>query len=240
MDLNWLECLFLGFVSGFADVLPVSSQAHRAIILKIFGATGEPLLLRLAIHLAVLGTMYYCCSNHIRRLYRQIMLNRVPKKRRKRPVEPKVIAEFKVLRVMIIPVVLSWFLYGKTAAWGMRLNLIALFLLLNGVILYIPRLMPTGNKDGLSMSMLDSLLMGMGESLAVLPGVSPVAGAVSVASVCGAERQFALGVTYLAHIVMTIGLVFLDVIAIANGNVVFSGPVLMCCLVAAAAAAAGT
>ena len=53
MDLNWLECLFLGLISGFADMLPVSAQAHKAVFLKIFGATGEPLLLRLAVHLAI-------------------------------------------------------------------------------------------------------------------------------------------------------------------------------------------
>ena len=240
MDLNWFECLFLGLVSGFSDVLPVSAQAHKAIFLKIFGANGEPALLRLAIHAAIFATVYFCLSNHIRRMVRQLKLTQIPKNRRKRPVDSKTIAEFKVLRVMIIPVILSLFLYSKTSGWNNRLNLTAVFLLLNGVILYLPRLMPTGTKDGLSMSMLDSLLMGLGGALAVLPGVSSVGATISVASVCGSERHFALNLAYLAHMVLTAGLILLDVLAIVAGNVVFSIPILICCVAAAAAAAVGT
>ena len=240
MDLNWFECLFLGLVSGFSDVLPVSAQAHKAIFLKIFGANGEPALLRLAIHTAIFVTVYFCLSNHIRRMVRQLQLTQIPKNRRKRPVDSKTIAEFKVLRVMIIPVILSLFLYSKTSGWNNRLNLTAIFLLLNGVILYLPRLMPTGNKDGLSMSMLDSLLMGLGGALAELPGVSSVGATISVASVCGSERHFALNLAYLAHMVLTAGLILLDVLAIVAGNVVFSIPILICCVAAAAAAAVGT
>ncbi len=240
MDLNWLESLFLGLVSGFTDVLPVSAQAHKAIFLKIFGATGEPPLLRLAIHLAVFGTLYYCCSNHLRRLLRQLRLARVPKKKRKRPLDAKTIAEFKVLRVMVIPVIASFFLYSKTEGWGNRLNLTAVFLLLNGVIMYLPKLMPTGNKDALSMSILDSLVMGLGSVAAVLPGVSSVGATLSLASICGSERQFALNLSYLVQLIITGGLVVMDVMAVVNGNVAYNVPVLVCCLAAAAAAAAGT
>ena len=240
MDLNWLECLVIGLVSGFADVLPVSAQAHKAIFLKIFGATGEPPLLRLAIHLAIFGTLYFCCNNNLRRLGRQLKLAQTPKKKRKRPLDPKSLAEVKVLRMMIIPVVLSLFMYSKTAAWNNRLNLIAVFLLLNGVILYLPKLMPTGNKDALSMSALESLLIGFGCIIATLPGVSAVGVMLAIASVCGTEHHFALNLTYLMKLILTAGMIVIDFISVVNGNVVFSIPVLMCCVVAALFAAVGT
>ena len=111
MDLNWLECLFLGLVSGFTDVLPVSAQAHKAIFLKIFGETGEPALLRLSIHVAILATMYYCCSTHIRRLFRQLKLTRIPKKKRKRPLDVDSLMTSRLLIAMVIPVILMFFFY---------------------------------------------------------------------------------------------------------------------------------
>ena len=37
MDLNWLQSIIYGFVSGLMDILPVSAQAHRALLLKLFG-----------------------------------------------------------------------------------------------------------------------------------------------------------------------------------------------------------
>lgn len=240
MDLNWLECLVIGLVSGFADVLPVSAQAHKAIFLKIFGATGEPPLLRLAIHLATFCTLYFCCHNNLRRLYRHLQLARIPKKRRKRPLDPRTIAEFKVLRTMLIPVLIGIFAYSKVSGLGNRLNLVAVFLLLNGVILYLPKLMPTGNKDALSMSALDSVLIGSGSIVAALPGVSPVGSMLSLASVCGTERNFALNLGYMAHLLITAGMIVYDFLAVIGGNVVISIPVLFCCVVAAAMAAVGT
>lgn len=240
MDLNWLECLVIGLFAGFSDVLPVSAQAHKAIFLKIFGANGEPPLLRLAIHAAIFGMLYYCSMTNLKRLNRQLRLARIPKKRRKRPLDPKTIAEFKVLRTLLIPVILGIVAYSKVYTLSGRLNLVAVFLLLNGVILYLPKLMPTGNKDPLSMSALDSLLIGFGSIVASLPGVSNVGSMLSMASICGTERRFALNLTYLAHLVVLIGVIFVDLMAVVNGNVVFSIPVMICCAAAAIAAAVGT
>ena len=37
MELNWLECLIYGLLSGLTEFLPVSSLAHQTVILKVFG-----------------------------------------------------------------------------------------------------------------------------------------------------------------------------------------------------------
>lgn len=238
--MNWFENLIFGLLSGFADVLPVSAQAHKTMILKLFGADGEPELLRLMIHLAILAALYYSCSSHIMRISRQLKLSRIPKKKRKRPLDLRTIMEFRMLRTMIIPVIASFFLYQKTESWGTRLNLTAIFLVLNAVILYLPNLFPTGNKDARSMSGLEGLLMGLGGAASVLPGVSSVGAATAVASMCGAERSFALNVTYLMHMVVTIGLIVFDFIALIDvGISAITFGILLSYLLAAAAAFLG-
>ena len=90
------------------------------------------------------------------------------------------------------------------------------------------------------MSALDSLLIGFGSIVASLPGVSNVGSMLSLASICGTERRFALNLAYLAHLVALIGVIFVDLMAVINGNVALNVPVLVCCLVAAIAAAVGT
>lgn len=212
--MNVLESIVFGLFSGLSDVLPVSSQAHKAIILKIFGERSENPVLRLMIHVAILAALYYSCSPHIVRIIRQLKLSKIPKRKRRRPLDVQPLMEFKLLRTMIIPVLLSQLLYQKTADWGTKLNLTAIFLVINAVVLYLPNLLPTGNKDARSMSGLEGLLMGFGASLSVLPGVSSVAGALSIASVCGAERSFALAITYLMQIVMTVSLIAFDFAAV--------------------------
>ena len=69
------------------------------------------------------------------------------------------------------------------------------------------------------MSALEGLLMGLGGAVSVLPGVSAVGAANAVASVCGAERVFALNMTYLMHMVLTIGLIAFDVSAVFAAGV---------------------
>lgn len=239
--MNILESIVFGLFSGLSDVLPVSSQAHKAIILKIFGEHDENPILRLFIHIAILAALYYSCSSHIMRIVRQIRLSKIPKRKRKRPLDVQTLMEFRLVRTMIIPVLLSLLLYNKTAPWGTKLYLTAVFLLLNGVILFLPNLLPTGNKDARSMSGLEGLLMGLGASVSVLPGVSSVGGALSVASVCGAERSFALSVTYLMQMVLTVGLIGFDLAAVfAAGISGLSAGVLLGYVLAAAAAFGGT
>ena len=238
--MNILESIIFGLVSGLSDVLPVSSQAHKAIVLKIFGERSENPVLRLLIHVAILAALYYSCSPHIVRIFRQLKLSRIPKRKRRRPLDVQPLMEFKLLRTMIIPVLLSLLLYNKTSDWGTKLNLTAIFLVINAVILYIPNLLPTGNKDARSMSGLEGLLMGFGASLSVLPGVSSVAGALSVASVCGAQRAFALSITYLMQMVLTVCLIAFDFTAVFTAGLSGLGAVvLLGYLLAAIAAFAG-
>ena len=235
-----IQSLLFGLVSGLSDVMPVSSQAHKAILLKLFGENGEDPLLRLFIHVAILAALYYCSSSHIQRIVRQLRLSRIPKKKRKRPLDVSTLMEFRLLRMMVVPAVFSLLLYNHTTPWGIKLNVTAIFLLLNGVILFLPNMLATGNKDARSMSAFEGMLIGFGGGLSILPGVSSVGAANAVASVCGAERTFALNLTYLMHMVLTLGLIAFDVAAVfATGMSSLTFARLVTYLIASAAAFGG-
>ena len=63
--MSWLQSLILGFISGFAEIIPVSGEAHRLLILKFFGFRDDPALIRLMIHAGTVAALYYCCRKHI-------------------------------------------------------------------------------------------------------------------------------------------------------------------------------
>lgn len=238
--MKWFQSLIYGLFSGLSDVMPVSSQAHKAMLLKLFGMHSEDPVLRLFVHIAILAALYYCCSNQILRLTRQLKLSKVPKKKRKRPLDVRTLMEFKMLRTMVIPVLLACLLYNKTSQWGTNLGLLAVFQIVNCVILFLPSLMPTGNKDARSMSAFESLLMGVGGAASVVPGISPVGAATAVASMCGAERTFALNLTYLMHMVLTVCMIAFDlaaIFAVGLGSVTF--PMFVGYILAAATAFGG-
>ena len=83
MDLNWLQSILYGLASGLAEILPVSAQAHRSMLLVFFGENSESPLLQLMIHLAALAALYYSCNTQILRLLRAQKLAAIPKSRRK-------------------------------------------------------------------------------------------------------------------------------------------------------------
>lgn len=214
MELNWLESILFGFVSGLSDILPVSAQAHKLIMLKLFGIKTEPGLLRLLIHVGILGALYYNCLPHTVKIIRAKSLARIPKKKRKRPLDYKSLMDFRLWQTMVIPVILVFFLFEKASALHSSLSLMAIFLFVNGIILYIPPFLPGSNKDSRNLSRVEGLLMGLGGAASVLPGVSGVGTAASVASVCGVERSYGLSMVLLMHLATTVCLIVFDILTI--------------------------
>ena len=234
--MNFLESLLFGLVSGLTDILPVSAQAHKAILLTIFGVDAEPGVLRLLIHMATLVALYFCCQKQILRISRQLKLARIPKKRRRRPLDMKTILDYRMMQTMVIPVVIGFLCYGKTAPMSGSLSWCALFLLLNAVILFMPQLLPSGNKDSRSVSRVESLLMGIGGALGIFPGISSVGGMTAVASVCGVERTYALNISLMMNMVINGMMIFHDILNIGVGIGSLTFGALMGYFVAAAVA----
>lgn len=218
MDLNWLQSILYGFLSGLMDILPVSAQAHRVLLLKFFGADGRSDLFMMMIHLGVLGGLYVSCTAHLVRMSRAKRLSKIPKRKRKRPLDVKSLMDLSMLKTMLIPVVLAVFLLQYTAKIRNNLLMIAVLLFVNGIILYAPQFFPTGNRDSRTLSRVEGLLMGLGGGFSILPGISAMGAATSVASVCGMEHSYGLAMALLMNMFLNMGFVFCDALGIAAGG----------------------
>ena len=241
MTLNWFKSLIIGFFSGIADILPVSAQAHKAVLLTLFGVDQEPPLLRIFIHIAVFCALYYSCQQQIMRMIRQKQLARIPKQRRKRPVDLRILLDVRLLITMAIPLILIVIFYQKASGLYNRLSWIALFLVVNAVILYLPNILPSGNKDSRSLSRMEAMLIGLGGAVSVVPGISSMGAMCSLGSACGAERSYMVGISLLMQMVVTAILIFFDFISLFTvgfGVAGFSG--FLSCLLASLAAFGGT
>lgn len=218
MELSFFENLILGFISGFAEVLPVSAQAHRIVILKMLGISGDSTVLSLMIHLAVVCALYFYCKGHIVRMMRARRLARVPKSRRKRPLDTEALMDLSLLKFALIPVILGLIISTRITFLSGKLLFIAAFLMLNGIILYVPQFLPGSNKNSGALSRVDSLYFGLGSILGVLPGVSSIGTAVSIGTVRGMDPDKALTFALLLNIPVNAGLALLDFIALLSGG----------------------
>lgn len=241
MDLNWFESILYGFVSGMMDILPVSAKAHTVLLLKFFGEQGSADLLQLLIHLSIFGALYYSCQSHIVRIQRARALVRVPKKKRKRPLDTRTLMDWSMLKTMIVPVILGLFLYQHTAALNGNLLLIALFLFLNGLVLYVPQFLPTSNRDSRTLSRVEGLLMGLGGAVSIIPGFSAIGAATSVGSVCGVERNYSLTMALMMNMVLMLGFAVYDIMGImSNGLDLLTFAIIVRYILTAAASFCGT
>ena len=137
--MNWLQSVLYGFLTGASDVLPVSSRAHGILLLKIFGTTIDGNLMQLFLHLAAMLAIYMSSRPTITRIRRALALKRIPKRKRRRPLDTKSLMDFRLLRTTAVPIVLAYLFYDKLFSLGSNMMLVAFFLLLNGLMIYIPR-----------------------------------------------------------------------------------------------------
>lgn len=220
MDLSWLESITYGFISGFADILPVSAQAHRILLLKVFGHTGRSDLLQLMIYLGIFAALYFTSQKQLVRMTRALKLARVPKRRRKRPLDTRSMMDFRFLRTVAIPVILCLFAYQYVAPISDTLLFVVLLLFLNGVILYIPQYMPAGNRDSRTLSRVEGILMGLGGAAGILPGISGMGTATAVASVCGVDRGYALTMALMMNMVFSAGMTVIHFLNLLSNGLV--------------------
>lgn len=219
MELNFLQSILFGLISGLAEILPVSAQAHKVIMLKIFGAGSEPGLLRLILHMSALAGLYYGCHSHITRMLRAQKMAKRAKSSRRRPLDMRSVMDLSLIKTTVIPVALGFLFYNKLVPFSENMTVIAVFLFLNGVVLYVPQFLPGSNRDSRSMSRVDGLLLGLGGALSTVPGLSCTATVTSVGSVRGAEASYGFGIALLVQIPVTIGLILFDLAALANAGV---------------------
>lgn len=240
MELSWLKSCILGLLSGLFDIFPVSAQAHSVLLLKFFGLKSSSDLINLLIHMGVLGALYYNSHTQLIRFSRARALARVPKRKRKRPLDVRSMMDWSMLKTMMIPALIGVYLRKFTAGLQSNLMLIAWFLFLNGVILYLPQFFPTSNRDSRTLSRVEGLLMGLGGMISAVPGISAIGATTSIASVCGVDRTYGFNMAVLMDMSIMAGLMVHDILGImANGIGAISFVILVRYILSAAAAFCG-
>ena len=141
-------------------------------------------------------------------------LARIPKKRRKRPLDLCSLMDSRFLLTMMLPVILVDLLYRNISEVSFSLLAVAVLLFVNGVVLYVPQFFPGSNKDARSLSRLEGVVMGIGGGLSVVPGLSGLGAAVSVGSICGIERSYALNMSLLMNMAYLVGMIVYDIIGL--------------------------
>lgn len=236
--MSLFESVLYGLVSGFTEFLPVSSLGHQAIMMRLFGLDCREPVRDILVHLAIIISLLVGCRNMLIRLRREQLI--ASRSRRKRTYERKGMYDLRLVKTAAYPLVIGLILYIATRNMEFQPIYLALFFLINGIVIMVPEYVRQGNKDSRAMSGFDGILMGLGGALSAFPGISRIGTSMGIAILRGADRHHALNWVLLLSIPSLVLFLVFDIVnlfIISIGAISFA--VIVGYLLSAAAAFCG-
>ena len=220
--MNWLESLIYGLISGFSEFMPISSKAHQDLLLVIFGANGHDPIRDMLVHIAMLLSIYSGCRSMLEQLKREATArvhNRFVRNKSAR------LFDLQFVKNATLPLIVGTLIFSYIVGKSQSLLWTALFLMINGILLFIPERMIRANRDARTMSYFDSILFGIFGALSAVPGFSRMACSSSVAIARGAAPRKALDWALLLSIpaiILFVGIDFIGIFTFAEINMFWS------------------
>lgn len=232
--MNWLQSLIYGLISGLSEIVPVSAAAHQKLLCKLFGQDQPDPLLNFLIHISVLIAIYVNCRNHMNQLLRSISTSK-----RRRGAQA---ADYEIRFIKTGSAALIVGLFAFTYIFNLTNNLatVAVFCLLNGLILFVSGRSLQGNKTARHLSSLDAAATGILGALSVFPGLSRIGISVSYPILRGSDRQAAFNWALIMSIPAVTALTLMDLISMFAGMEVMSFGVYLGYVLSMASAYIGT
>lgn len=222
--MNLLQSLIYGIISGIAEFLPISSQAHQKIMLHFFGMSQADPVRDLVVHIALVISLFSGCRSLIDQIRRE--QHQQNSRNRTRVKTSRILMDVRFVKNATVPMIVGLLILTYIFKTDVSLLGTAGFLLINGLILFAVDRMMQGNKDIRSMTYLDSLLMGVSAAFSAFPGISRIACTTSISISRGTHRQNALNWALLLSIPALIAFGGIDILRIISGeygNVSFWG-----------------
>lgn len=220
--MTFLMAVILGFVQGVAEFLPISSSGHLSILQNWFSGMEEPdnlfnVLLHFATLIAVCVVYWRDIVEMIAEFFRGAA-SLVSRKPNRGPVPP---ARRLVMMVILgtLPLIIVLPIEDKVEALGGSNLFVGLALLITGVILFVSDRMARGRKNARSATVVDALLVGCAQAVAVIPGLSRSGCTISAGMAVGFERTFAVRFSFLLSLPAVLGATLLKVIDVAKEGV---------------------
>ena len=217
--MNAFQAIVLGIIQGVAEFLPISSSGHLKIIERIMGlgdVEGNFAFFDVMLHFGTLVAVFIAYRKDIAELLSEL-LRMIHLK--KRPQQQHADIPARRLMLMIVVSLLPLFLIlpfkSKIEALGTGehgMEFIGAALIVTGMLLYFSDRFAKGRKNEKNMTVVDALLVGAAQAVAVVPGLSRSGTTISAGMARGFDRTFAVRFSFLMSIPTVLAATLLQVI----------------------------
>jgi len=232
--MDWLQALLLGIVQGLTEFLPVSSSGHLMIVRELLGVDGDGFLdFTVTVHLATVLSTIIVFWKPICRLFAGLF---------KFTYNDETDYVFKIV-VSMIPVAVVGLLFRDQveALFSDNLFTVAVCLIVTAILLYLSDVSSrvgarksaesrdSSARNGISYW--QAIVVGLGQALAVAPGLSRSGTTIATGLLCGVKREVMAQFSFLMVLVPILGEQFLSLVKGLGGGADFAGGLSPVCLV---------
>ena len=208
--------ILMGIIQGVAEFLPISSSGHLALFQTFFGMENMEEKYMFFTVLLHFGTLISVCMVYWRDIVdmiREFFLGIAALAGRKDTGVAPPPARRMVMLIIIATVPLFVMVFLRDAVNQLFSNsiMVSCALLATGFILFFSDRMARGHKTAKNATVADALIVGCGQALAVIPGLSRSGTTISVGMMRGFDRAFAVRFSFLMSLPAVLGANVLEI-----------------------------
>ena len=218
-----IQAIIIGLVQGLTEFLPVSSSAHLIFAQQALGVGDVGLAFDVLLHVGTLVAVIVYFFNDIVNMIKGFLLSLVDLKNgnfmgelKKDPY--KKLAWLTILAT--IPIGIVGVLFNDIVeSMFMGLTVPAFLLLITGCLLYVSQRMNSGRIDVRNITLKEALIMGCGQALAILPGLSRSGTTIAAGLFAGLDKEFAAKFSFILSIPAILGAAVFQLKDLSGGSI---------------------
>ena len=221
VELQLWEALVLAVVQGLTEFLPVSSSGHLVLTSWLLGVREPTIVYDILVHFGTLLAIFVAFWSEIKdvsgSLRTMLFQPRVFR------AQWRVVPAHRILTAIIVgtfpAVLVALLFYSTITSLFSEPYFTGAMLIVTGTILFVCERWPSRNRNLGEITLRDGLWIGLGQALAVLPGISRSGTTISAGLVRGLDRESAARFSFLLTIPAILGGMVLAVKDLMFGEV---------------------
>jgi len=206
--MNYFESIILGIIQGLTEFLPVSSSGHLVIFEHLFKIHSENLTFEIFVHFGTLMSVIVVYYSDLKKMIISFFSS-IFKKEIKKAYDNDYHFKLSILVIIgTIPAVIAGLLFKDFfISIFHNIKLVGITLIITGLILFLTRFI---KKQPIALNEKRSMLIGIAQMFAILPGISRSGFTISAALFSGTSREEAAKFSFLLAVPAILGPLVLE------------------------------
>lgn len=202
--MNIIEAIILGVIQGLTEFLPVSSSGHLELAKVILGDTSVPeesLTFTVVLHFATALSTLVIFRSEVAEILKGLFQFKW---------NDQLKFSLKII-ISMIPAVVVGLLFEEEleSFFGGKILLVGAMLLVTALLLLLADKAKNTNKE---VSFLNSIIIGVSQAIAMLPGISRSGATISTSVLLGIDRTRAARFSFLMVVPLIFGKIGKDIL----------------------------